>query len=525
MRENITVKPDKTRLTNLIDDINEGFYQVPIFQRDFVWKQNQMLELFDSIRRGYPIGSLLFWKPGISFKTKEQIGPYVVPPATSNALYILDGYQRVTTLFSVLSNPFKNKYWSDEKESKDFLIYYDLRNEDFAFKRGKKVSEAFLMPLYKIVDTYEFLDFLRIIEMSGETESEIKRMIDNAKKLSKILFDYEIPYVEIKGGDIKSAVEIFSRVNSTGQEISTDFMLSALNYDSDSGFLFSEEISLFLNSLTVYNFDDLKRDTILNCIASSKGKVYFDIRIEELKFGLESITRRAFEHIELAVEFLYYHVNVVNSKLLPYPTQLIFLSEFFRVNPHPSNDQIDLLTKWFWITSYSNYFTIYSLSQQRSAYKEFMDFAYGRSKNNGVFLLDDAPFEVASFPKKLNFTSVRSKVLQLFFLKQISNFERTKNETIIEQLIVGDKDKSPGNIILRFGSDFETDPLNKPLEEFFKNSDPETLAKHFIDVNTLQYLQNDRINEFIEMRERYIMSAEGDFVRSLQIDYLLDKHF
>jgi hypothetical protein len=77
------------------------------------------------------------------------------------------------------------------------------------------------------------------------------------------------------------------------------------------------------------------------------------------------------------------------------------------------------LEKWFWMTTYSNYFTIYSLSQQRSAYQTFYEFARDRSGDDIYKVNSDMVFNTAKYPDKLNFASVRSKALQLFYLRSI----------------------------------------------------------------------------------------------------------
>ena len=45
-----------------IERINRNEFLLPAFQREFVWKPNQIEQLFDSIMQGYPISSMLFWK-------------------------------------------------------------------------------------------------------------------------------------------------------------------------------------------------------------------------------------------------------------------------------------------------------------------------------------------------------------------------------------------------------------------------------------------------------------------------------
>ena len=522
---NISVKPDKTRLQNLLDEVVSGSIKIPVFQRDFVWKPTQMIELFDSILKGYPIGSLLLWFPEDDFKTKEFIGPYKIDIRGSNINYVLDGFQRISTLFGVLMNPNKLGYESI-KELKDYNIHYDLFEKEFTYLRKKKDVKPYYIPLYKAFDTFEFLDFLRQIESEFDF-IESKLLIDNAKELSKILYDYEIPYVQIKGGDIKSAVQIFSRINSKGTEISQDFMLSALSYNQETNFLFSDAITEFINSLNVYNFEKLKRDTVLNCIANTKGKVYFDVKMEELlKPDLEPLTRKAFTHIYKAVKFLHQELLILDVRLLPYPTQLIFISEFFRINPEPSYSQIVSLINWFWFTTYSNYFTIYSLSQQRLSYRLFLEFAKGQNEDGILRLSYDDKFSAAKFPDKLNFTGVRTKALQLFMLKyrdsHLYDYPR-QGETIKEMFIFNQKDRTPANIIILTGEEFEQDFLTQSMEHFLNNTNIEVLSSYFINEELIQLFNENNIEKFILTRETLIREQESEFVLNLGIHYFDDE--
>ncbi len=54
-------------LFRLVEDINNGQLFLPHIQRPFVWEEEQMLKLFDSLMRNYPIQTLLFWR------TKDEI--------------------------------------------------------------------------------------------------------------------------------------------------------------------------------------------------------------------------------------------------------------------------------------------------------------------------------------------------------------------------------------------------------------------------------------------------------------------
>lgn len=515
MNDRIFVKPEKIRLLNLLDEVGKGEIQIPMFQRDFIWENKQVLDLFDSIAKGYPMGSLLFWTPETKYPVKSKIGAYTVAQKDKKFTYVLDGSQRITTLFNVFANPKNYELNTENKEllKKRFTVYYDLKKKEFISIRSPKDKKYYYINLFQVVDTYEFLDFLREIETQSADKEENRELIDNAKAITKIFYDYEIPYVEIKGGNIKSAVEIFSRVNSTGTEISEDFMLSARSYNVETNFIFSEEISKFLSSLQKFNFENLKRDTILYCIANSKDKAYFDVKTEELlEPNLEELTIVTFEQIEKAIKFLYERLFVIDVQLLPYPTQLIFIANFFRLNPNPSEGQLQKLENWFWITSYANYFTIYSLSQQRASHNVFMDFARGKHED-GLYCINET-FNVADFPEKLNFTGVRAKTLQLFLLRNILKSQHIELYESIKELYIFDKkDKSPANVLLRISSDYEH---KKDANSFIKDSDINILEKYFISSKIQKLFLNGEIDSFLKERKQLIMQKEAEFIKQFQ---------
>lgn len=102
--------------------VASGGAALPEFQRDFVWDPNQVVELLDSVANGWPIGSLLILEGPQPFGIKPIEGG---PPVDPNRVryYLLDGQQRVTSLYHVLT------------DSGDYVYYLDLAddaNEDEA---------------------------------------------------------------------------------------------------------------------------------------------------------------------------------------------------------------------------------------------------------------------------------------------------------------------------------------------------------------------------------------------------------
>lgn len=413
----INVKPEIDRLINIIELVKHGKLVVPGFQRDYIWDKKQRIDLFDSIKRGFPIGSLLFWNPELDdYEYNSNIGPYTINNVSPNKYsFIIDGYQRMTTLFCALINPCDESiHINNSKNLQDFTIYYDLENEEFT-QLLYRTQEKYLIPLYKLIDTFSFLSFSEEIKsIYNEEKSSI--YINRAKKLATTLTDYSLAYVFINGGTIQDSVEIFSRINSKGSDMSPMWMLSALTYDGD--FKFSDEIERLQSELIEYNFEDLKTEIILQCIETSTGKIYFDVKTESLskRKDFSDLCYSTFSSIKKAVSFLYNQLNVLNYKLLPYNLQLVFLTDFFRRVSNPNDQQLEDLTKWFWQTSYSNYFSIYSLSKQRKAFEKFQKYIDGKT-DTLLYKATKNNFIVPEFPKNIYYGSVRSKTYALFLIK------------------------------------------------------------------------------------------------------------
>lgn len=515
-KELITVRPSKSNLVNLLEDIHKGRIKIPLFQRDFIWEQKQMLELFDSIEKGYPIGSLLFWKPEEEYECFEEFGPYKITSESKDLKYVLDGYQRLSTLFGVLTNPKKYKKAQNDKSLRQYAIYYDLENEEFTYNI-KKSKLASYIPLYILVDTFYFLDFSDELRTKIPNKDKSSLLINRAKKLAKKIIEYEIPFINITGGDIKSSVDIFSRVNSKGTKMSTDWMLSALSYVPNE-FLLTDRISDFLIELEDYNFDNLSRNTIINCVSTATNKLHVDVKIEDLALrpDFSTLVETTLENIKKAIEFLRRELNVVEYKLLPYNTQLIFLTEFFRLNPDPqlSNTKREELIKWFWVTSYSSYFTIYSsISRQRKALTLFKNFAKGK-RTDSIYSQDkNQQFITNPFPNKKNFGSTRFKSLILFILNEKYKFKNIPLSTNqkLEISYLFPKNRSVANIIAS----------KKTEHDFSLNSLPK--EDLFTDATITELLSKSLLEEALTERKMLMQKKEQQFVENLGLIYSSDE--
>ncbi|OPZ68877.1 MAG: hypothetical protein BWY82_02417 [Verrucomicrobia bacterium ADurb.Bin474] len=126
-------------IAEAIRRIADHDYILPAIQREFVWDGEQIERLFDSIMRGYPIGSLLFWSirpehlQDFQFYTfmeayherdNRHNAPIDLTGDTKPRTAVLDGQQRLTALYLGLKGTYADK-----------LLYYRWNNENAFPKR------------------------------------------------------------------------------------------------------------------------------------------------------------------------------------------------------------------------------------------------------------------------------------------------------------------------------------------------------------------------------------------------------
>lgn len=150
-------------ISNVIDKINKSIF-LPDIQRPFVWEEEQIYKLFDSLMREYPISTFLFWElTKDKIEQMETTQKFVLKKycfvdnnkSESNEdhsrnrdtyQFVLDGQQRLTSLYIALTGSWRKKV---RKQEVQMELYFDLlsgleENDngiryDFRFIKGRSV--------------------------------------------------------------------------------------------------------------------------------------------------------------------------------------------------------------------------------------------------------------------------------------------------------------------------------------------------------------------------------------------------
>lgn len=227
-------------LDSLVKFIELGQIGLPDIQRPFVWLNKKVRDLFDSMYRGYPVGYLLFWQNGFGSEENQtrQIGTdhkQKVPD-----LLIVDGQQRLTSLFAVTRgipvlrengreeliqiafNPLQEKF-----EVADARV-----DRDKAFIPNVSALWASNTSLFEIVGEY-----LKGLRQSREvTPAEQQRVERSITRLYNLL---KFPFTALelsKNIDEEQVAEVFVRINSKGKALNqADFILTIMSVFWDEG--------------------------------------------------------------------------------------------------------------------------------------------------------------------------------------------------------------------------------------------------------------------------------------------------
>jgi hypothetical protein len=270
------------------DEAEGGGFWLPNIQRPFVWYEDQIARLFDSIMREYPISTLLVWKTKEEVKHRKfidnflpdlKLSSFYVPDNTRSKMMVLDGQQRLQSLFIGL----RGSYFGRE-------LYFDVLSgvmsapEDIRYRFGFRDLANATWPWVKFKDIVfqnnklpgEIAEALIQFAPSPISDSDrrvVGRNVERARQ--EFVNDDNITFQELDGIDNPDAyqlddiVEIFIRANSGGTKLGkSDLLFSLLTSSWDAA---DGEMESLLEDLNQGNFS-FDRDFVLKSCLSVLGK-------------------------------------------------------------------------------------------------------------------------------------------------------------------------------------------------------------------------------------------------------------
>ncbi len=348
------IDPNAQTLDHCLNQISAGSIRIPRFQRDFVWNQGKSADLIDSIVKGYPVGSVILWRTSEELRDVRGIGrlAFPDPPADEKVDYILDGQQRLTSLYAALNGVVATL---DDGSTRDFSsLVVDLSPPD----------EEAPICLERIPDGPEDGRYIALSQLYSEKFGEILRRypdhVDAIERLRGRIAGYPIPTVKLIDASIVEATDVFSRLNTGGEPLTTFEIMVAKSYAPDRDFDLLDRWKAFRERLKKADYDTLEPITMLQLAALIAGG---DARRSAiLKLSKDDFID-AWEHAEAAMDgavgWFRNTLRLPVSNLLPYRTLAVPVALFYHFKPKgkPNARQSALLHEFFWRVALTGYYS------------------------------------------------------------------------------------------------------------------------------------------------------------------------
>jgi hypothetical protein len=337
-------EPQSVMYPTLLHDIEKGSIKIPQFQRDFVWTKQKSAKLLDSIIKGYPIGTFILWKTKESLRAVRNIGNAKLPetPTGDFILYVLDGQQRMTSIFASL----KGLKIERDGTTDDFGdIFIDLTASDDGEIVITDAANKDPKTLIKVVDLIN-----AELSLLFSYPHEFHVRLDALRTRIK---NYTFSTILLREAPIDVATEVFTRINVTGSPLSVFEIMVAKTFDPVKDFDLAERYERLMDRLRDVDYDTIPPSVVLQTVSAIIVKDCDKKAILGLdKHRFIQTWPAAVDAIELAVEYFRNFYRIPASALLPYGALLIPFSYFFYRNKEkPSGKKQDYLQDFFWRTS------------------------------------------------------------------------------------------------------------------------------------------------------------------------------
>jgi hypothetical protein len=340
-------EPHSMNFTSLISDIERGHIKIPQFQRDFVWKLDKAANLIDSIIKGYPIGTFIFWKTKERLRTVKNIGRLILvdPPEGDFVDFVLDGQQRLTSLFASLKGVKILRVNGAEDDFSEMYIDLDAKEDEqiVVLDITDKHKQSFI----KVTD----LLYGGIPLLASYPEKYLEKLGEFKKRIEI----YHFSTILLKEVSLDVATEVFTRINVTGEQLSLFQIMVAKTFDSKRNFDLTEKYDMLIDRLTPLEYDTISDATVLQVISiilegdCTRKQI---LKLDKKKFI--DIWDVATDSIERAIEYFRGFYRIPVSHLLPYNALVVPFSYFFYKHKNkPTGEMQKYLQDFFWRCSLS----------------------------------------------------------------------------------------------------------------------------------------------------------------------------
>ncbi|MBE9208876.1 DUF262 domain-containing protein [Nostoc sp. LEGE 06077] len=340
-------EPQTKTFSTLVGEIENGQIKIPQFQREFVWTVQKSAALIDSIIKGYPIGTFIFWRTNERLRSVKNIGQLDLPEPKPGEFvdYVLDGQQRLSSLFASLQGVILKR--EDGRSDNFSQIFIDLEAED---------SDQIVITDIESKDEKSLISIINLLKGSFSLLAAYpQKYHDKLHTYKNRIESYQYSIIQVKDAPIEIATEIFTRINVSGQALSLFEIMAAKTFDYEKNFDLTEKFQELIENLKPLNYETISDATVLQVVSiilSKECKRQVILKLDKNSFI--DIWDKAIDSIERSVEYFRNFYRIPVSQLLPYNALIIpFSYFFFHHEDKPTDDKRKYLEDFFWRCSLS----------------------------------------------------------------------------------------------------------------------------------------------------------------------------
>ena len=459
--------PTNKGLTTYLDELIGKNYQIPTFQRDVVWQQENVKKLWDSIYKFYPLGSILVWKTDLKLQNHRSIGGHeITDPGFSRTeyQYILDGQQRTTSLLTSLYGgsiadrpgfeplvyvdltiPIENDT-DDESYRSRFLFWTEIDDQNGRLLqnagRQKRFDQGLIVKLIDIKNQFSAIQN-QVFNSALVNKDFNHAVLQELSKIKGVLDNYRISFIEVKGILVAEVCQIFERINQAGKPldifdivVAKTFRPSPTNGTDGNGFYLRDLIGDFrkTNQSEFLKISDIDYLQILAVIIGRQipdsgvlnitDRYLNEIRTEHIA----KVWPGASKAIQKMFDFLENHLHIHSPSLVPYRYFYFSIASYFYEN---SNPDYELLKKYFWFYSFHNEDLLSNTTQLR----HHLDFLDGNRQHQatsfGAFQIDRQKLRGATYSSKGRWSRA---ILSLYASARPKDWEHIDRDVLAHNL-------------------------------------------------------------------------------------------
>lgn len=340
-------EPQTKTFPSLLNAIEQGQIKIPQFQREFVWTMHKSAGLIDSIIKGYPIGTFIFWRTKERLRSVKNIGSQNLPEPKQGEFvdYVLDGQQRLTSLFASLKGVTLSKENGTKNDYSSIFIDLDAQeNEQIVITDIQNCHEQSIISIVNLLDG----DFSLLSSYHNQYHSKLKTYKQRIES-------YQYSIIQVNDAPIEIATEIFTRINVGGKPLSLFEIMIAKTYNDKKQFDLAQKTYELIDNLKPHNYETISKATILQTVSlilSKECKRQVILQLDKDEFI--DVWNRVQDAIERTVEYFKNYYRIPVSQLLPYNALIApFSYFFFHHNDKPTGNKQKYLEDFFWRCSLS----------------------------------------------------------------------------------------------------------------------------------------------------------------------------